>query len=290
MPSRSCRARMTCPSAPSAPRPSFATSCRPAWRRPRPWRTPTAHRSIGRRPWPSATTPMRPLEARCSATSPPAWSRSSTRSPAPCCARPPATACAGRRSSALSRAWRSARERRCRPRRWDDPSVLQAVFWASVALILYTHAGYPLLLWLLARLRRTRSSPIGMSADDLPPVSLIVAARDEERVIADKVANALALDYPRERLELIVASDGSADRTSELARAAGADAVLDLPRAGKVRTQDAGVESAGGEVLVFSDANTRLEAGALRRLGAAFADPQGGYARGAGGGTRGDGG
>src|SRR5205807_7188516 len=127
----------------------------------------------------------------------------STRSRAPCCARPPVTACAVRPSSALSRAWRSARGPRCRPRRWDDPSVLQAVFWASVVLILYTHAGYPLLLWLLARVRRTHSSPIGMSADDPPPVSLIVAARDEERVISDKVANALALDYPRARLELI---------------------------------------------------------------------------------------
>src|SRR5207237_1494558 len=154
---------------------------------------------------------------------------------------------------------------------------------------LYTPSGYPLLLWLLARVRRTHSSPIGTSAGDLPPVSLIVAARDEERVIADKVANALALDYPRERLELIVASDGSADRTSELARAAGAAAGLDLPRAGKLRTQDAGVDSAGGEILVFSDANTRLDPGALRRLVAAFADPKVGYACGQVEFTRGDG-
>jgi len=167
--------------------------------------------------------------------------------------------------------------------------VLQAVFWASAALILYTHAGYPMVLWLLSRVRRTRSSPLRASTGDLPSVSLIVAARDEERVIADKVRNALALDYPRDRLELIVASDGSADRTAELARAAGADAVLELPRAGKVRTQDAGVESARGEILVFSDANTGLEPGALRRLVGVFADPKVGYACGNVEFTRGDG-
>ena len=156
--------------------------------------------------------------------------------------------------------------------------MLEAVFWASVGLILYTHAGYPLLLWLLARGRRTRTTGAHPVQEPPPRVSLIVAARDEEQVIADKVANTLALDYPRERLELIVASDGSEDRTAELARAGGADAVLELPRAGKVRTQDAGVEKASGEILVFSDANTRLEADALRQLVAAFADPSVGYA------------
>jgi cellulose synthase/poly-beta-1,6-N-acetylglucosamine synthase-like glycosyltransferase len=156
--------------------------------------------------------------------------------------------------------------------------VLEAVFWASVGLILYTHAGYPLLLWLLSRVRRTRTAALRTELEPPPRVSLVVAARDEERVIADKVANALALDYPRERLEVIVASDGSEDRTAELARGAGADTVLELPRAGKVRTQDAGVERASGEILVFSDANTRLDRNALRRLVAAFAAPDVGYA------------
>ncbi len=85
---------------------------------------------------------------------------------------------------------------------------------------------------------------------------MIVAAFDEEEVIAAKVANALALDYPRERLELIVASDGSRDATVERARAAGADLVLDLPRGGKVTAQNAAAERASGEILAFSDANS----------------------------------
>jgi cellulose synthase/poly-beta-1,6-N-acetylglucosamine synthase-like glycosyltransferase len=114
--------------------------------------------------------------------------------------------------------------------------------------------------------------------EELPQVSLIVAAFDEEAVIAAKVANALALDYPRERLELIVASDGSGDRTVERARAAGADLVLDLPRGGKVAAQNAAAERASGEILAFSDANSEWRPDAMRHLIEPFADPEVGYA------------
>ena len=153
--------------------------------------------------------------------------------------------------------------------------MLEVAFWASAALIVYTHAGYPLVLWLLARLRRSGGEP--RAAPEPPRVSLVIAAYDEEDVIAGKVANALELDYPRERLELIVASDGSADATVERARAAGADLVLDLPRGGKVRAQDRAVERARGEVLAFSDANSSWAPDALRHLVAPFADPRVGY-------------
>ena len=153
--------------------------------------------------------------------------------------------------------------------------MLEALFWASAALIVYTHLGYPLVLALLCRLRRTPARP---PLGDLPRVSLIVSAYDEEDVIEAKVRNALELDYPRDRLELIVASDGSSDRTVELAKSAGADLVLDLDHGGKVRTQDRAVERAGGEILAFSDANTTLEPDALARLVEPFADPRVGYA------------
>jgi cellulose synthase/poly-beta-1,6-N-acetylglucosamine synthase-like glycosyltransferase len=148
--------------------------------------------------------------------------------------------------------------------------VLQVAFWGSVALIVYTHVGYPLLLWGLARVWRARETVA--SGPATPPVSLVVAARNEESVIAGKVRNALALDYPRDALQVIVASDGSTDRTVELARAAGADVVLDLPHRGKVRSQDAGVDAATADVLVFSDANTQLEPDAVRRLVVALGD------------------
>ena len=156
--------------------------------------------------------------------------------------------------------------------------MLEIAFWASVVLILYTHAGYPLLLWLLAGRRPATPSPEEPPDSPVPSVSLIVAAYDEEDVIEEKVRNALALDYPRDRLELIVASDGSSDRTVELARAAGADVVLDLPSGGKVRAQDRAVERASGAIVAFSDANTRLAPDALRRLVEPFADPAVGYA------------
>ena len=148
------------------------------------------------------------------------------------------------------------------------------LFWASAALIVHTHVGYAAVLALLARLRPAPKPP---ALSELPSVSLIVAARDEEDVIEEKVRNALALDYPRDRLELIVASDGSTDRTAELAKEAGADLVLDLPHGGKVQTQDRAVERASGQVVAFSDANTTLEPDALRRLVEPFADPRVGY-------------
>ena len=96
-------------------------------------------------------------------------------------------------------------------------------------------------------------------------------------MIERKVRDALALDYPRGRLEVIVASDGSTDRTVELARAAGADQVLDLPRGGKVAALNAAVEKASGEVLAFSDANSFWREDALMRLVARFGDPEVGY-------------
>src|SRR3954463_1024414 len=153
---------------------------------------------------------------------------------------------------------------------------MSIVFWVAVALIIYTHVGYPALLWLLSGLRRRQTPP--SSLFPLPRVSAIIAAYDEEEVIARKVRNALALDYPRELLEVIVASDGSSDGTVAAARAAGADLVLDLPRGGKVRTQDAAVERAGGEILFFTDANSLLAPDALQRLLEPFADPRVGYA------------
>jgi cellulose synthase/poly-beta-1,6-N-acetylglucosamine synthase-like glycosyltransferase len=154
-------------------------------------------------------------------------------------------------------------------------TALAIAFWVSVGLLVYTHAGYPVVLWLLARFRG-RDEPSSEAAE-LPGVSLIVAAHDEEAVIERKVGDALALDYPRERLEVIVASDGSQDRTVELARAAGADLVLDLPRGGKVAALNAAVERSRCEVLAFSDANSFWEPDALRSLTARLAAPRVGY-------------
>jgi hypothetical protein len=173
--------------------------------------------------------------------------------------------------------------------------ALQIVFWLCAALIVWTQLGYALALFALARViappaalprdRPPRSPARGGAhqhssthADPLPTVSLIVAAHDEQEVIAAKVANALALDYPRELLQLIVACDGCGDATAQRARDAGADLVLELPRAGKIRAQDVAVERAGGEIVAFSDANSDWQPDALKELVGAFAAERVGYA------------
>jgi cellulose synthase/poly-beta-1,6-N-acetylglucosamine synthase-like glycosyltransferase len=146
--------------------------------------------------------------------------------------------------------------------------VLAAIFWISVALLVYTHAGYPLLLALLPKRSGDRGTvPLSPSA------TLVIAAYNEAAVVERKIANARSLDYPG--LEVIVASDGSTDDT--VARAAAADVVLDLPRGGKIRAQDAAVERASGEIVAFSDANSFWQPDALRELVAPFADPEVGY-------------
>jgi len=166
--------------------------------------------------------------------------------------------------------------------------AVQVLFWVCAALILWTQVGYAAALALAAAIRRpprhgagpARRSPGRGAAhrDSLPSLSLIVAAHDEQGVIAQRVANALALDYPRELLQVIVACDGCGDGTAARAREAGADLVLELPRGGKVRAQDAAVACARGEIVAFSDANALWEPGAARELVAAFADPRVGYA------------
>jgi cellulose synthase/poly-beta-1,6-N-acetylglucosamine synthase-like glycosyltransferase len=159
-------------------------------------------------------------------------------------------------------------------------TALEIVFWLSAGLIVWTQVGYAVGLAVVARLfaRLLACPPAPAPAGSLPSLSLIVAAHDEEQIIGLKVANALKLDYPRERLELIVACDGCTDATAARAREAGADLVLELPRGGKIRAQDAAVERARGEIVAFSDANAFWETDAARALLTAFADPRVGYA------------
>ncbi len=157
-------------------------------------------------------------------------------------------------------------------------TAVAVVFWVAAGLLVYAQVGYPLLLEVLGRLLRGRRVAAAAPDGAEPSVSLVVAAHREAPIIAAKVANARALDWPRERLEVIVACDGSPDDTPARARAAGADVVLELPWGGKVRAQDAAVERARGDLLAFSDANALWEPGALRALAAAFADDRVGYA------------
>ncbi|MGD0197682.1 MAG: glycosyltransferase [Solirubrobacteraceae bacterium] len=154
-------------------------------------------------------------------------------------------------------------------------TAVAAIFWVSLGLIVYAQLGYPLLLVVLARFVPMRA---GAAKDWEPVVSLVVAAHNEESVIGAKVANVLALEWPRERLELIVVADGCTDATVARAREAGADQALDLARIGKIPALDAGVRASRGDLLVFSDANVLLARDALAQLVRVFADPAVGYA------------
>ena len=159
--------------------------------------------------------------------------------------------------------------------------LAKAVFWTSAGLLAYTQIGYPLALAAASALRRKDPGAQGLPeapAEPAPRVALIVAAHDEQDVIAGKVANALELDWPRDRLEVVVCCDGCSDETAQRARDAGADRVLELARGGKVRAQNAGVDATASDLVAFSDANASWEREALAELAHAFADPSVGYA------------
>jgi cellulose synthase/poly-beta-1,6-N-acetylglucosamine synthase-like glycosyltransferase len=149
---------------------------------------------------------------------------------------------------------------------------MTAAFWSVVGLVVYVYAGYPLLIWALARLRPSRVR----RGDALPSVSFVIAAYNEEEAIAAKLENTLAIDYPADRLEIVVVSDGSTDRTDEIvtSRFAGRVRLLALGgRFGKTIGQNRAVEETTGEVIVFSDATTVYRPDTVRRLVAPFADP-----------------
>jgi cellulose synthase/poly-beta-1,6-N-acetylglucosamine synthase-like glycosyltransferase len=158
-------------------------------------------------------------------------------------------------------------------------TLLVAAFWLSLAGLVWTHLAYPLAMAVLARVRPWRVD----AADISPTVSLILPAYNEEDVIEAKIEDALALDYPRDRLEIVVTSDASTDRTHELVERYADRGVrlIVCPRGGKVAAQDRAVRETTGEIVAFSDANVRWERDALRRLVRPFADQKVGMVCGA---------
>jgi cellulose synthase/poly-beta-1,6-N-acetylglucosamine synthase-like glycosyltransferase len=153
--------------------------------------------------------------------------------------------------------------------------VLRSLFWGSLAALGWTHVGYPLAAALLAEVRRKRVE----KADILPSVALVVAAHNEEAVIGERLEDALRLDYPRERLEIVVALDGSSDGTRGVVERFADQGVrlLDLPRGGQLAAQNAGAKATTAEVIAFTDANSLWEPDAMRQLVRNFADSEVGY-------------
>jgi len=149
--------------------------------------------------------------------------------------------------------------------------IAEIVFWSSVVALIYTYAGYPALIALLSTLRPRRIK----CADYTPAISVIITAYNEERALPAKLTNTLALDYPRDLMEVLVASDCSNDRTDEIVRSLANENVIlhrQPQRLGKTAAQNAAVEKARGEIIVFSDATSLYEPEALRRIVRNFAD------------------
>ncbi|MGH3114279.1 MAG: glycosyltransferase family 2 protein, partial [Gaiellaceae bacterium] len=158
--------------------------------------------------------------------------------------------------------------------------AVKILFWTSFSALVWTHFGYPLAAAFLASVRRRRVR----KADVTPSVAVIVAAHNEESVVGRLLESLLVLDYPRERLEILVASDGSTDGTDALVEEfAGRDSRVRLvccPRGGKVAAQNVAVRATEADVLAFADAPAVWAPDALRELVRSFADPDVGYVAG----------
>jgi len=145
------------------------------------------------------------------------------------------------------------------------------IFWTSAAALIYVYLGYPLLVYAVSRLR-----PLEVKKSSIEPtVTVLITAYNEEKDIRGKLENTLKIDYPREKLEILVASDGSTDKTDEIAREFSSRSVKlfrQEGRMGKTYTQNKAVEQAAGEIILFSDATTMYEKNVLREMLPNFAD------------------
>jgi cellulose synthase/poly-beta-1,6-N-acetylglucosamine synthase-like glycosyltransferase len=151
--------------------------------------------------------------------------------------------------------------------------IVRLLFWLSLALLAWTHVLYPAVVSAAARVGQRRVA----KGDVEPTVTIVVAAYNEEASIARRIQNLLELDYPRDKLELVVSSDASSDRTEEIALQYPHVKVIPNPRGGKVAAQDRAVRQTDGEIVAFSDANCTWSPDALRTLVRAFADPKVAY-------------
>jgi cellulose synthase/poly-beta-1,6-N-acetylglucosamine synthase-like glycosyltransferase len=159
--------------------------------------------------------------------------------------------------------------------------IARVVFFGALGALAWTHVGYPAAMGVLARLR---PRPIDRDDDATPSVALVVSAHDEEDVIGRRVENLLLLDYPPDQLAIVVASDGSTDRTHEIVEEIAAREprvrLLRCPREGKVAAQHRSVRETESDVVAFTDANTEWMPDALRKLVRNLADGEVGYVTG----------
>ncbi|MFQ5736276.1 MAG: glycosyltransferase family 2 protein [Thermodesulfobacteriota bacterium] len=150
--------------------------------------------------------------------------------------------------------------------------MAELIFWATIFIVFYTYIGYSIVITLLSSLF---NNPV-RKGDYEPRVTFLITAYNEEKNLAQKLENTLSLDYPKDKLEVLVASDGSTDRTDEIARgfaSKGVRLVRVEGRVGKTETQNTAVKAATGDIIIFSDATTRYEKANIRKMVRNYADP-----------------
>lgn len=156
--------------------------------------------------------------------------------------------------------------------------TLKILFWASLIIVFYTYIGYGILLYIIIRVKRlfwgSPQKAVLPADDELPSMTLMICAYNEEDVVAEKMENTLALDYPKDKLRIMWVTDGSSDRTNELLKAyPEVDIVFSPERRGKTAALKHGLRELKTRYVAFTDANTMINAGALREIARLFTDP-----------------
>ncbi len=158
--------------------------------------------------------------------------------------------------------------------------IFGILFWLSVFGVFYAYVGYPVLIWLLARFAR----PSQYDVSYMPSVTLLIAAYNEEGVIGRKIENSLQLNYPREKLQILVMDDGSVDSTQEIIRSyqsQGIELAFNPPRRGKMAAINRAIQQARGDIVLFSDASNLYHPDVVREMAIPFSDSAVGAAVGA---------
>ncbi len=162
--------------------------------------------------------------------------------------------------------------------------MIALFFWICVGLIVYVYALYPALLWLLTRFFKKTLRPHKGVGTEFPSVTLLISAYREEAVIAKKLENSLAIDYPSDRLQILVAVDGQEDRTREIVESFAEKSIVlsySPQRTGKINAISRAVRASTGEIIVLTDANTFFAPDALKKLVEPALDPAVGAVSGA---------
>ena len=157
-------------------------------------------------------------------------------------------------------------------------TTLKILFWATLLIVFYTYLGYGILLYMIIRLKRLFVGKPHEAAtpDDsqLPTITLLICAYNEEDVVAEKMANTLAIDYPRDKFRIMWVTDGSTDNTNELLKAyPEVDVVFSPERRGKSAALKHGLQELQTRYVAFTDANTMINPGAMREIARLFMDP-----------------